>query len=83
MVIFGEISVVMVTVSSGNYNLVWYNLRLTKKSMCKLLGWLGGLNVTSVPVDPISLGILRCRLPTSIVVAGHVLLGLSKCGLCF
>ena len=32
MVIFGEISVVMVTVSSGNYILVihiWYNLRLT------------------------------------------------------
>ena len=54
-----------------------------KESMCKLLGWLGGLNVTSVQVDSISLGILRCRLPTLVVVAGHVLLGFSKCGLCF
>ena len=54
-----------------------------KESMCKLLGWPGGLNVTSIQVDPISLGILRYRLLTSVVVAGHVLLGLSKCRLCF
>src|SRR6267378_2797786 len=48
--------------------------------MCKLLGWSRCLNITAIYVYLVSRGVLGCWLPTAIVIAGHVILSLCKCG---